>query len=441
MSINSLKKNLPPRFEACKEGNLMVNPYQNAIKQLEKTAFFLKLKPEVLAGLKIPDREIWGEIVVPMDNNKIRKFKTFRVQHNNARGPYKGGIRFHPQVDVNEVKALAIWMTIKCAVADIPFGGGKGGVEVDPKKLSQTELERLSQAYARFLVPAIGPYTDVPAPDVNTNAQIMAWMVDAYASSLKAKSSKLKANEVLATFTGKPVSRGGSLGREEATGRGGVYALQALLEGLNLKLKAKNEKLTVAIQGFGNVGYHFAKLAHRAGFKILAVSDSKGGAYRQENLDPEKVMRHKKKTGSVVAFPGTKKITNQALLKLPVDVLVPAALENQITARNASKIKAKIILELANGPTTPEADKILFQNKIVVVPDVLANAGGVTVSYFEWKQNLAGRRWTLQRVNQDLRKTIAQAATDAWQTSKRYKIDLRTGAWILAIKRIVKQTE
>jgi glutamate dehydrogenase len=410
-----------------------MNPFRNAQKQLQRIAGYLKLEPETLAILSQPQRVLEVNLAVPMDNGKKALFKGFRSQHNNALGPFKGGIRFHPQVSKEEVMALSVWMTFKCAVAGLPLGGGKGGIVVDVKKLSKAEIKRLSEQYVRAIAPIIGPKQDIPAPDVNTNAQVMNWMVAAYR---KTKSGRQKTKkEILATFTGKPLGKGGSLGREEATGRGGLDVLQTLLA--ELKRVKFSSPLTVAVQGFGNVGYHFARLAHQAGFKIVAVADSRGGIYQAEGLDPEKVMAHKRQTASVVGFPGTKKISASQVLLLPVDVVVPAALENTIDGRKAKQVKAKLVLELANGPTTPGADKILWQRKIWVLPDILANAGGVTVSFFEWQQNLSGGKWSENQVNRRLKKKMVKATRETWRACREHKTDLRAGAYLLAVDRVV----
>jgi len=399
----------------------MNNPFENYLIQLKKVGNFPQLeKPQKIVEVNFP---------VQMDNGEVKIFRGFRVQFNNARGPYKGGIRFHPQVDLSEVKALAAWMTIKCAVADIPFGGGKGGVIVDPKKLSEGELERLSRAYVRAIYQDIGPDLDVPAPDVNTNPQIMSWMLAEYRkmSNVKTQNSK-----VLATFTGKPLDGGGSEGRVEATGQGGVFVIASLAQ----KLKMENSKLKIAVQGFGNVGYNFAKLASEVGFKVIAVSDSKGAVANKENLDIEEITAWKKETGSVVGFPGTKNVTNEELLELPVDILVPAALENVINAENAKDIKAKAIIEMANGPITPEADEVLEKRGIISVPDVLANSGGVIVSYFEWRQNRKGERWSKEVVFAKLQEKITRAFEDVWKEAEQKKVSLREAAYALAISRI-----
>lgn len=457
------------------------NPFVNALAQLEKAAKFLKEKKEKLAILKQPQRELHVNFPVRLDDGSTRIFQGFRVQYNNARGPYKGGIRFHPQVNLDEVKALAFWMTLKCAVADLPLGGGKGGVVVDPKELSESELERLSRAYVRAISDVIGPDKDVPAPDVNTNSKIMGWMTEEYIkyqiskiknTNQKAKILKQEESRWRATFTGKTISDGGSEGREEATGRGGLYVLLAILAKLksqtpnlnnqtNSKTKTQNSKsgklktrnlefsqpLTVAVQGFGNVGFNIAKFLVQTGFKVVAVSDSQGGIYVPEGINPELTLACKKKngflagcycSGSVCDLNKGKPITNAELLELPVDILVPAALENVITKDNASRIRARIILEMANGPTTPEADTLLYKAGITVIPDILSNSGGVTVSAFEWEQNLKGEHWTEEEVNRRLKKKMEAAANSVWETSIRLKTDLRTAAFVVALERIFK---
>jgi len=427
----------------------MENPFLNAQKQLEKVAEQLNVSSDILAVLKVPQKIIEVNIPVKMDSGEVKVFKGFRSQHNNARGPYKGGIRFHPNVTKEEVMALSIWMTWKCAVAGIPFGGGKGGVVVNPKELSEGELERLSRGYVRAISPIIGPRIDVPAPDVGTNGKIMEWMVDEYRQVLRSprdktrRTSFLNENEILATFTGKPVEVGGSLGRTEATGRGGVFVLEALVK----ELKKTNSKLKVAVQGMGNVGYWFAKIAQEEGLAIVAISDSRGGivgpAFAKASAGKdigniEKIKEFKEKTGSVVGFPGIKPITNDQLLTIDCDVLVPAALENVITKENADKIKAKIIIEMANGPITPEADEILNQKRVIVVPDILANSGGVTVSSFEWEQNMAQEKWSEKKVNERLKKTIEEAFEEIWKMGEKEKVDLRKAAYLLAVDKVIK---
>ncbi len=401
----------------------MESPYQNFLKQLQKTARILKLNPVVKKTLATPQRILEFNFPVKMDNGQEKIFKGFRVQHNNFLGPYKGGIRFHSQVSLDEVKALAAWMMLKCAVANLPFGGGKGGVIINPKKLSEGELKRLSKGYVKKISSAIGPKKDVPPPDVNTNDKIMAWMLTEYENQLGEKAP--------AAFTGKPIKKGGSKGRDIATGIGGVFVLEKLTK----RLKLKKKENTVAIQGFGNVGYFFALFAQKSGFKIIAVSDSKGGI-TSASLDAEKVMAWKKKTGSVVNFPGTKKISNKKLLELPVDILVPAALENVIDDKNASKIEARAIIEMANGPVTPKADQILKKRKILSVPDILANSGGVTVSYFEWLQNMKKEKWSKDKVIKKLKNRISKAFEEVWQEAEKRKVNLRTAAYIVALKRL-----
>jgi glutamate dehydrogenase/leucine dehydrogenase len=433
------------------------NPFENALRQLGKAIKHLNLTKFQIARLSNPEKVITVNFPVKMDSDEEKLFHGFRVQFNSARGPYKGGIRYHPQVDMNEVKALAFWMAIKCAVCDIPMGGGKGGIEVDPKTLSAKELEKLSRAYVRAIESDIGPYTDVPAPDVNTTPQIMKWMVDEYIK-IKDQRSKIKIaekekNKLLATFTGKLVDFGGSLGRTEATGRGGSYVLAALLKQLKLKGRYGKE-LTVAVQGFGNVGYYIAKFLYEAGMRVVALSDSKGAILvkdlKKGGFNPELVLKCKKEkgtlsgcycVGSVCDLKNGKTISNKELLELPVDILVPSALENQITNENSGKIKAKVILEMANGPTTPEADEILYKKGIMVVPDVLSNSGGVTVSYFEWKQNLEGEHWTEDKVNKMLKKKMEDAFSAVWHEAKKQKTDLRTAAFIVAIRRIIHESK
>ncbi len=426
-----------------------MNPHQSAIKQLEEVAELLKDQyqdqekfEQAIEQLKTPDQIIEGELEIEMDDGSTKKFKAFRSQHNNARGPYKGGIRFHQDVSKEEVMALSTWMTWKCAVTGIPYGGGKGGVIVNPKKLSLDELQHLSRAYAEFLAEDIGPWVDVPAPDVNTTPQIMAWMIDSYQQALKDKKLPIQENP-LATFTGKPLELGGSAGREEATGLGGFFILEKLVEKLGMERK---RDVTIAIQGFGNVGYWFARHADQAGYRVVAVSDSKGGVYVKEGLDPVKTLECKQEHGQIkecLCIDGVcdlshgEVITNDELLELEVDILVPAALENVITKDNADKIKAKAILELANGPTTPEADQILSKKGIVMVPDVLANAGGVTTSYFEWVQNLQGYYWTRDEVVEKLQPLMEDAFAQMWEMKENKKVSGRMATYMTAVKRVV----
>jgi glutamate dehydrogenase/leucine dehydrogenase len=384
-----------------------------------------------------------------MDDGSIKIFQGYRAQFNNAKGPYKGGIRYHRDVNLDEVKALSFWMAIKCAVADLPLGGGKGGIIVDPKSLSAGELERLSRGYVRAIADNIGPDKDVPAPDVNTNGVIMGWMTDEL-FKVKHATTKKEKNYLRATFTGKLIKDGGSEGRAEATGLGGLYVLQTILK--HHKLAGK--RLTAAIQGFGNVGYNVAKFLTDAGITVVAVSDSKGGIYVPEGINPELTLECKKKngppagglagcycSGSVCDLKKGKTITNAELLELPVDILVPSALENVLIRGNASKIKAKVVLEMANGPTAPEADTILYKRGIPVIPDVLSNSGGVSVSCFEWEQNLKGQHWTKDAVNRKLKAKMEKEATNVWLASKKYKTDLRTAAFFVALTRILKAVD
>ncbi len=421
-------------------------PHQQAIQQLEQVATLLRPQYDgadktrfdaAIERLKQPDRVIEGEIEITLDDGKRAAFTAYRSQHNNARGPYKGGIRFHPDVNKEEVKALSTWMTWKCAVTGIPYGGGKGGVIVDPRKLSTGELQRLSRAYARMIADYIGPWVDIPAPDVNTNNQIMAWMVDEYQQlqhSRMMEDSAPAGENPLAAFTGKPLSLGGSEGREEATGLGGVFVMEKLVEQL-FKNKDKH-KITVAIQGFGNVGYWFAHHADRLGYKVVAVSDSKGGIYSEKGLHPAEVLAYKKAHHNLPTE-GVKQITNEKLLELPVDILVPAALEGVINQQTAAKIQATAIVEMANGPTTPEADQILQKQKVFVVPDVLANAGGVSTSYFEWVQNLQGYNWPHQEVINRLQSIMESAFNQMWQMYQKTQQTGRIAAYMNAVQRVV----
>lgn len=408
------------------------DPYTNAVKQLEQVAEILKLEKKIVEKLSVPDK-VWStKLSVKMDDGSTQEFQAYRSEHNNSKGPYKGGIRYHHNVSESEVKALSMWMTWKCSIAGIPYGGGKGGIIVDPSKLSSGELERLSRAYGKWAAEFAGPWTDVPAPDVNTNGQIMSWMVD---ELIKTKSVKERmATNWYATFTGKPIPIGGSQGREEATGMGGYYTLENLVKALKLK----KEETTIAVQGIGNVGYWFAKLASRAGYKVVAISGSRGAIYDEQGLDVDKVMEHKKMTGNVHGYKGAKDISNEELLLLPVTVLVPAALENVITSENADKIQAKAIIEMANGPVTPEADEILWKRGILSVPDVLANSGGVTVSYFEWVQNLHGAMWSKEEVFAKLKPIMDRAFQDMWEKYEELKINLRMSAYANSVARVVE---
>jgi len=407
----------------------MKNPFENAMVQLDKVASIGKFDTDFITRLRHPDRDIRISIPVTMDDGSLKIFEGYRVEYNNARGPYKGGIRYHPETDVDEVKALAFWMTLKCAVAGIPMGGGKGGITVEPKELSKGELERLSRGWMQKLSDILGPHKDVPAPDVNTTPEIMDWMADEF--------EKITGDKTGAVITGKsidrrlPAGRQGSEGRGTATGQGGYFVFKALREKLNLP-----EKCTVAIQGFGNAGSNVAKIFAENGHTVIAISDSKGAVVNEAGLDINALLAHKKSTGGLVGLPGAKYITNEELLELPCDLLIPAAFENQITAENADKIKAKAILELANGPTTPEADEILFKKNIPVIPDILANSGGVTVSYFEWEQNLKGEHWSESEVFEKLQKILEDSAKKILEKSGKLNTNLRMGAFILALERI-----
>jgi glutamate dehydrogenase (NAD(P)+) len=406
-----------------------LNPFRIAMRQFDAAAEKLKLDPGLREVLRSPRRALTLSLPIKMDDGKIKVFQGFRVQHNNARGPCKGGIRYHPNVTFDEVQALASWMTWKCATVNIPFGGGKGGIICDPRQLSRTELERLTRRYAYEISDFIGPDRDIPAPDVYTDAQVMAWIMDTY--------SMTHGHSVPGVVTGKPTFLGGSLGRHEATARGCVYVIRCACEAKGIDHKGA----VAAIQGFGNAGSIAAELLHKIGMKVIAVSDSRGGIFNPKGLDIPKVVAHKEKTGSVVRFPGTKAIEGEDVLELDCDVLVPAALENQITLANAHRVKAKIVAEAANGPTTPGADKILHDRGVLVIPDILANAGGVTVSYFEWVQDLQELFWDVDEVHRKMEKILGLAFKDVHSCMKAYKADMRTGAYILAIDRVAKATE
>lgn len=411
-----------------------MSAFDNAMKQLDSAAEKLGLDAPAIDKLREPNKVHEFDIAVNMsaqggsalggDTGSEKIYKGYRVQFNNARGPYKGGIRFHEQVDLDEVKALAFWMAIKTAVVNIPMGGAKGGVSVDPKKLSESELEKLSRGWVSKMADHIGPQKDVPAPDVNTTPQIMAWMTDEYA--------KLTGDKTGACFTGKPIDKGGSEGREAATGQGGFYCLEEIRERLDMN----PSETRIVIHGFGNVGYHFAKLAHDAGYKVLCASDSKGGVCDLGGMDPKIMLHAKQEHGSLCEGHDTECVLGNKILEQDCDILVPASLENIITKDNANNIKAKVVLELANGPTTPEADKILWDKGVYVVPDVLANAGGVTVSYFEWQQNLAQEHWTESEVLNKLEPIMRNSFSAVWNAHKEHKVDLRTAAFMLAVKRI-----
>lgn len=404
-----------------------INPFDSAMKQLDRAVEYLpKEDHPFISILRHPQRQVQVRLPLRMDDGSIKVFEGYRVQYDNHRGPYKGGLRFHQDTDLDEVKALSFWMAIKCAVVNVPYGGGKGGITVDPHALSAFELERLSRAWVKAMQPVIGVDRDIPAPDVNTNGQIMAWMVDEY--------SQLTGTYTPGVFTGKPVAMHGSAGREPATGQGGFYVLQEIAR----KKKWKPGNISIAVQGFGNVGSFFAVLAHAAGYKIVAVSDSRGAIYDAKGLDPHKVLEHKQKTGAVKGYPGAQNMTQDELIASNCDVLVPAALENVITRDNADSVKASVVLELANGPTTPDADDILAKKDVAVVPDVLANAGGVTVSYFEWVQNRQGFYWSEEEVLSNLEPIMKEAFASVWGKHEELSVPLRTAAFVLAVHRIAQ---
>ncbi len=402
-----------------------IDPFENVLKQLDKVNKILKLDEGIYESLKKPKRFLEVNIPVIMDNGELKVFTGYRCQYNDARGPTKGGIRYHWNVSYSEVKALAAWMTWKCAVVDIPYGGGKGGIICNPKEMSDREIERLSRGFVAAIYKFIGPELDIPAPDVYTNPKVMGWMMDEF--------SKIRQYYSPAVFTGKPLSIGGSLGRGDATAKGAWYTIREYVK--HLKWDIKNT--TSVIQGFGNAGAYISKFLYDQGSKIIAVSDSKGGIYNEKGLDPYKVLEYKESTGSVANYPGSKNITNEELLTLECDILCPSALENQITAENAEKIRAKMIAELANGPVTPEADEILIKNGVYQLPDFLCNAGGVTVSYFEWVQNLMNYYWTTEEVYEKLDKKMTKAFRDVISAAEKHSVDMRTASYIVAIERIV----
>ena len=430
------------------------NPWIRVKQQLTQASEKLGLDKLLFSMLSEQDRTIEVSLPIQMENGGVKVFRGYRVQHNNIQGPYKGGLRYHPKVDMDEVKALAFWMTMKNAVVGVPFGGAKGGIALDPKSLSEKELEKLTRQFSRKLLDVIGAYKDVPAPDINTNSKIMGWIADEYQkSNIKNQISK---NELLAVVTGKPIDKGGSEGRVSATGFGGAQVLMSMLKKLGKSPKAVpagRQGLTVAIMGFGNVGRFVAHYLQKMGFKIVGICDSRGGIYIPEGIkDTEEVNRYKEEkgflsgcycVGSVCDFKNKKKlggrdIKPEDILELRVDILVPAALENVITSDNADKIKARIILEMANGPTTLEGDKILNKKGVIVIPDILANSGGVATSYFEWYQNLQGQHWTKENVLRKLKEKMEIASKEVYSASLEYKTTLREAAYILALKRIEK---
>jgi glutamate dehydrogenase (NAD(P)+) len=403
------------------------NPYENMLSVLTDAASKLGLDEKDYITLKYPEKQIIVSVPIQMDDGTIKVFEGYRVQHNSARGPYKGGIRYHQNADLDEMKALAAWMSFKCAVVNIPYGGAKGGIKVDPSTLSRAELIRLTRRYTTRIIPNIGPDQDIPAPDVNTNGEVMGWIMDTY--------SLFKGHPIPGVVTGKPVEIGGSTGRTEATGRGVTMITRQCLDNLGLDYR----KSTYVVQGMGNVGGTAASILYDEGCKLLAVSDYSGGVYHKDGLDiPDILDFLADKNRSLAAYEktGVRHITNDELLTLPCDVLIPAALENQITKENAEQMQAKVIIEAANGPTTVEADAILEKKGVIVAPDILANAGGVVVSYFEWVQNIQSMAWDLEEVNRTLKKIISKAYDDVDQMAKTHHTTMRMGAYMVAINRI-----
>lgn len=404
----------------------MNDPFTNAKEQLREVAKLTDIPADVMVRLQEPEKVISLQVPVKMDSGETKVFSAWRSQFNSALGPYKGGIRFHEQVSLSEVKALSMWMTWKTAVADLPLGGGKGGIKVNPKELSESELENLARGYMRGIYRDIGPEVDVPAPDVNTDPKIMSWMKDEY--------EKLTGRPSPGVITGKPVEDKGSKGRDIATAQGGFYVMEKVIEAQ----KMTRDNLKIAVQGFGNAGETFARLAAEAGYTVVAVSDSRGAIYKEDGLDIDAVSKHKQSTRSVSGFAGSKDISNEELLELTVDFLVPAALEDQIHKDNADKLNSCVVLELANGPVTPEADEILHRKGVLVLPDVLANAGGVTVSYFEMVQNKEGKYWDLSDVLEKLQEKMEKATAEVIRVKDEMKISMRQAAYVVALRRIVK---
>ena len=406
------------------------NPYENVLKVMDEAAQILGYSESDIEPLKYPERELKVSVPVVMDDGSTRVFEGYRIQHSTSRGPAKGGIRFHPAVNNDEVKALAAWMTFKCAVVNIPYGGGKGGVVCDPHELSERELRAITRRFTAAIMPLIGPDQDIPAPDVGSNAAVMGWMMDTY--------SMLKGHCVHGVVTGKPIDLGGALGRNEATGRGVMFTTRNIMKKMGMEMKGTD----VAVQGMGNVGSITAKLLHQEGMKVVAVSDVSGGIYKKEGLDIPAILAYlgkdRKNLLSGYEEDGMTRITNEELLELPVTVLVPAALENQINGTNADKIQAKLIVEAANGPTAAEADPILNEKGVVIVPDILSNAGGVVVSYFEWVQNIQSVSWTEEEVNAKLERIMNNSFEAVYNIAQEKKVPLRTGAYLIAVDRVVK---
>jgi glutamate dehydrogenase (NAD(P)+) len=405
-----------------------LNPFEIAQRQFDTAAEKIGLDDGMREVLRNPKRQLIVSIPTLMDDGTVKVFEGFRVQHNIARGPAKGGLRYHPKVTLDEVKALASWMTWKCATVNIPYGGGKGGVCCDPKRMSRGELERMTRRFASEISIIIGPDRDIPAPDMYTDGQTMAWIMDTYSMTMGYSS--------LGVVTGKPMSLGGSAGRNEATARGTLFCIREACQVIRRPLRGA----TVAVQGYGNAGNISARLLRDDGARVVAVSDSRGGTYNSRGLDLAAVDEHKARTGSVVGLKGAERITNEEILEVKCDILVPAALENQITLKNAASIRARIVAEAANGPTTPGADRVLKDHGVFVIPDILCNAGGVTVSYFEWAQNLQGFFWDEAQVNKELERFMRRAFHEVHLTSKTHKTDMRIAAYILAVGRVAEAT-
>jgi glutamate dehydrogenase (NAD(P)+) len=405
-----------------------LNPFKIAQQQFERAADCLELDDSMRQILKNTKRQLVVSIPVKMDGGNVKVFEGYRVQHNIARGPAKGGIRFHPNVSLDEVKALASWMTWKCATVNIPYGGGKGGVICDPKSMSQSELERMTRRYAFEIAPVIGPDRDIPAPDVYTDEQTMAWIMDTI--------SMVRGHTELGVVTGKPVSLGGSQGRGEATARGALYALRAACRVTGMSLKGTR----IAVHGFGNAGAHVARLVAADGARVVALADSQSGVYNEHGIDVQAALRHKAETKTLKGLANASEIAGDDVLEVDCDVLLPSALENSITLKNVERVRAKIIAELANGPTTPGADRVLAERGVFLIPDILANAGGVTVSYYEWVQDQYSYFWTEDRVNESLQQTMRKAFEDVYAKMQQYNTDMRTGAYVLAVGRVAEAT-
>jgi glutamate dehydrogenase (NAD(P)+) len=418
----------PPQIDKSPAADEL-NPFAAMLTRYERAAELIELDPGIDRMLRRPEREITVAVPVEMDDGEVQVFTGYRVIHNTARGPGKGGIRFDTGVSADEVKALAAWMTWKCAVVDLPFGGAKGGVLCDPLMMSQREIERMTRRYTRGIIHTLGPDSDVPAPDVNTNERVMGWILDAYSTHV--------GHGAAAVVTGKPIALGGSAGRREATGRGVMMTARAMLTHLGIPLRGA----TVAVQGFGNVGSVAAQLLAREGCRVIAIGDRTGAVHHSGGLGADAAAEWVRRHGTLEGYPDGERMTNDELLELEVDLLIPAALENVITSRNAGRIRARVICEGANGPTTAEADRILERNGVVVVPDILANAGGVTVSYFEWVQNRAAYYWTEEQVNARLAEIMERSFAEVWRTSEAHGVTMRTAAYMLAIGRVARAQE